>query len=339
MRTAHDAAIALARRYSFGDVADLTASGLVDLDDSRTEHVRRLCVFGQRLLDLDAEDFGVSEPTTDGRRAVSRELLARSRACRMPQTPNEQPRGALASLRPAYRLLLEVIAARWRRREMAALVAAVHIAAEYLPLLAWEPVLGHAGDPALLHDAVAVPGSRFGDTEDRACDHRRNDTSAAARALRVSGEPGPGWRAYLDRQHSHLAHALAVCAAECRNPCPVSTGLDEAVRSTLELRCDLALTLAGSALVRLRHAAPVGHGFGVPSPEEVTEAWDRTRASLINRGLTALDTTEDTSFPLPGLSTVFSAVAGVDLTPDTLVADTSEALVAHLSATGERLVG
>lgn len=79
MRTAHDAAIALARRYSFGDVADLTASGLVDLDDSRTEHVRRLCVFGQRLLDLDAEDFGVSEPTTDGRRAVSRELLARHR--------------------------------------------------------------------------------------------------------------------------------------------------------------------------------------------------------------------------------------------------------------------
>ena len=54
----------------------------------------------------------------------------------MPQSAKERTRGALLTLRPAYSLLLEVIEARWLRREMAALVAAVHIAAEYLPLLA-----------------------------------------------------------------------------------------------------------------------------------------------------------------------------------------------------------
>src|SRR5262249_10475771 len=156
------------------------------------------------VLDLDAEDFGVAEGP-----GVPRGLLARARASRIPQTPREQPRGALKTLRPAYALLLEVIQVRWERREMAALVAALHIAGEYLPLLAGERVLGHAGDAALLPAAVAGPHSRFGVTDEdgdgqRRCEHTRPERSAARRALRVAGEPAPGWRAYLDRQHSQV---------------------------------------------------------------------------------------------------------------------------------------
>ena len=330
----------MARRYSFGDVAALVAAGLVRPREDRAARLGPLCVFGQRLLDLDAEDFGETEHDDDGRPAVPRGLIVRSRACRMPQTPREQPRGALATLRPAFRLLLEVIEARWRRRDMAALVAVVHIAAEYLPLLAWEPVLGHAGDPALLDDAVGGPGSRFGDQDDRACAHRRNDASAANRALRVAAEPPSGWQAYLDRQHSNMAHALAVCASDCRAPCSVITRLDAAVRTDLERRCDYALALQSSSLVRLRHAAPVGHGFGVPSPEEVLEAWDRTRESLTARGITGLDDQdgpEGSAFPLPGLTRVFSTVAAIDLTPDTLLADTAEVIVDCLDDEGARL--
>lgn len=328
MRTARDAAVTLARRYSFGDVAALVAAGAVPLDDDAAVRVARLCVFGQRLLDLDAEDFGVEEPLADGSAAVPDALLARARACRMPQEPHETPRGALDSLRPAYRLLLEVIAARWERREMAALVAVVHIAAEYLPLLAWEMVLGHAGDPVRLPGSVNGAGSRFGDPHAAHCAHRRNDTSAANRALRVAREPGPGWRAYLDRQHSHVAHALGVCAADCRDRCTVMTRLPADTATALAVRCELALATSDSALVRLRHAAPVGHGFGVPSPDEVRQAWLRTIESLSHHGLDLAGA----AFPAPGLALLYSEIAGTELAPDTLVADTSAAVVALLDA-------
>ena len=156
METAREVLVALARRYAFGDVAELATAG--PLPPAATPAVAALCAFGQRLLDLDAEDFGMPEAAGE----VPPALLRRARASRMPQTPRERPRGALETLRPAYALLLEVIEVRWRRREMAALVAAVHIAGEYLPVLAWEPVLGHAADPARLATAVGGPGSRFG---------------------------------------------------------------------------------------------------------------------------------------------------------------------------------
>ena len=199
METAHEVLTTLARRYAYGDLAALCEAGAAGLPPDVAAEVRLLCSFGQRLLDLDAEDFGVRErtgdPVVDAHR-VPEDLLARARASRMPQSAKERTRGALRTLRPAYALLLEVIEARWTRREMAGLVAAVHIASEYLPLLAWEPVLGHAGDPALLPAAVAGPDSRFGvppgSGRPRDCDLTRPHQSAAERALRVAREPGPG---------------------------------------------------------------------------------------------------------------------------------------------------
>ncbi|MBE1530285.1 hypothetical protein [Actinomadura algeriensis] len=254
----------------------------------------------------------------------------------MPQAPRERPRGALASLRPAYALLLEVIAVRWHRREMAALVAAVHIAGEYLAMLAWEPVLGHAGDPALLAAAVGGEGSRWGVPVDpdapRECDHTRPERSACERALRVATMPPPGWRAYLDRQHSQVASALGDCAARCRTPCTVMTRLDDAVRADLAERCALATDFADGALVKLRHAAPVGHGFGVPSPEEVQSAWERARKSLCRRplGAAAMGTADSDDHPLPGLPGLFSAIAAAPIVPDTLLHDVTTRITATL---------
>ncbi|WP_131739503.1 hypothetical protein [Actinomadura roseirufa] len=322
METAGDVLTALARRHAYGDLEALITEGTLAAD-GRSSAVAALCAFGQRILDLDAEDFGMPEAAGE----VPRDLLDRARASRMPQAPRERPRGALASLRPAYALLLEVIAIRWRRRDMAALVAAVHIAGEYLPMLAWEPVLGHAGDPALIGAAVNGAGSRFGVPVEpgapRACDHTRPERSACERTLRVAKEPPPGWRAYLDRQHSQVASALGDCAARCRTPCTVMTRLDGGVRAALTERCKLAAEFTESALVRLRHAAPVGHGFGVPSPEEVQAAWARARKSLMHQplGLAALDGTEDDPYPLPGLPALFTAIAAVRIVPDTLLHD------------------
>ncbi|MFG2003527.1 hypothetical protein ACGFNU_30640 [Spirillospora sp. NPDC048911] len=329
METARDVLRALAGRYAFGDIEALTPRAV---PKERVAPLAALCAFGQRVLDLDAEDFGMPEDVGE----VPKDLLDRARASRMPQTSKEQPRGALASLRPAYALLLEVIEIRWRRREMAALVAAVHIASEYLPMLAWEPVLGHAGDPALIGASVTGEGSRFGVPVEpgsaRMCDHTRPERSACERTLRVSNEPGPGWRAYLDRQHSQVSQALGDCAARCRTPCTVMSRIDEPVRAALTQRCKLAAEFTDSALVRLRHAAPVGHGFGVPSPEEVETAWARSRASLRHQplGKAALDGARDGSYPLPGLPALFSAIAGTTIVPDGLLREVTKRLTASL---------
>lgn len=314
METTRDLLVALARRYAFADLGALAAD----------QEVADVCEFGQRLLSLDAEDFAVEA------KAVPGDLKRRARACHMPQTPREMPRGALESLRPAYALLLEVIAIRWFRRELSPMIAAVHIASEYLPLLAFEPQLGHAGDPARWPEGLSTTGSRFGVIGDRDCDHTKSEQSATNRTLRVAGEPPEGWRAYFDRQHSQLAGALAVCVATCRNPCTAMDWIPDEPRADLSVRARTALAFAETPLVRLRHAAPVGHGFGVPSPEEVLEAWERSRAALDKNPAGAAALTDD-GFPLPGLAALFSAVASAPIVPSTLLADVSEHVAGLLS--------
>ncbi|MBG0832794.1 hypothetical protein HS041_34405 [Planomonospora sp. ID67723] len=309
MDSVQDLLVMLARRHAFADLEALT-------DDPE---VASVCEFGQRLLSLDAEDFAVEA------REVPPALRRRARACTMPQTPREQPRGALESLRPAYGLLLEVIEIRWNRRELSPMVAALHIASEYLPLLAFEPALGHAGDPVRWPAGLTAPGSRFGVIGDRECDHTKAEQSAANRTLRVAGEPAAGWRAYFDRQHSQVAGALATCVADCRNPCAAMDWVEPGRGDDLALRARVALAFADTPLVRLRHAAPVGHGFGVPSPEEVLDAWQRSRLVLGKTEVGEAAAEED-GFPLPGLPALFSAVAAAPVAPSTLLAD----IAAHL---------
>ncbi|HEY3006950.1 MAG TPA: hypothetical protein VGJ63_02655 [Micromonosporaceae bacterium] len=341
METAHDVLIALTGRYAFSEVAALVGAGAdgLALTTRAAAEIQHLCAFGKRLLDLDAEDFGLLDATIDantdttladgiGGDVVPADLRLRALACRMPQAPDEPHRGALGTLRPAYRLLLEVIDAHWRRRETAALVATVHIASEYAPLLVWERILGHAGDPALLPVAVGGEGSAWGDFDYRDCPHTKAEKSAAKRVLRVAQDQPVGWRSYLDRQHSTAAHALAVCAAECGHPCTVMTRLSKQDTGTVTGGCRLALAFIDSPIVRLRHSAPVGHGFGVPSPDEVGHAWDRTRRGLARAGADL----PDDGFALPGLPSLFGALAGVPMPPDTLVADTAAALRAALTA-------
>jgi hypothetical protein len=305
-----DLFIALARRYAFADLGALAPDA----------EIAEVCEFGHRLLSLDAEDFAAEA------RVVPPDLRRRARACHMPQTPREQPRGALESLRPAYGLLLEVIAVRWHRRELSPMIAAVHIASEYLPLLAFEPHLGHAGDPARWPEGLSATGSRFGVIGDRECDHTKSEQSATNRTLRVSTEPSEGWRAYFDRQHSQVAGALGVCVATCRNPCTAMDWIAPGPRADLQSRARTALAFADTPLVRLRHAAPVGHGFGVPSPEEVLDAWERSRAAL-DKNAVGTSAQKDDGFPLPGLPSLFSAIADAPIEPATLLNGVSRHVV------------
>ncbi|PZG19604.1 hypothetical protein [Nonomuraea aridisoli] len=313
MDSTRDLLVALAGRYAFSDLGALTSDS----------EVAEVCEFGHRLLSLDAEDFAAEA------RGVPAGLRRRARACHMPQTPREQPRGALESLRPAYGLLLEVIAVRWHRRELSPMIAAVHIAGEYLPLVAFEAHLGHAGDPARWPEGLSAPGSRFGVIGDRECDHTKSEQSATNRTLRVAAEPAEGWRAYFDRQHSQVAGALGVCVAACRNPCTAMDWIEPEVRADLQARARTALAFAETPLVRLRHAAPVGHGFGVPSPEEVLDAWERSRA-VLDKNSVGTAALKDDGFPLPGLPSLFSAIAAADIQPATLLRDVSEHITALL---------
>ncbi|GHJ46221.1 hypothetical protein Cs7R123_35630 [Catellatospora sp. TT07R-123] len=338
METAHEVLVALARRYAFAEVAALVSAGAA-LTVHDVASVQQLCAFGQRLLDLDAEDFGESNAAADANTEhavadtvdgdqVPEPLRERALACRMPQAPREQHRGALGSMRPAYRLLLEVIGARFDRGETNAVVAGVHIASEYAALLAWERVLKHAADPVRMPASVGGDGSAWGDFDDRECPHTKPEKSAARRALTVAHENTAGWRAYLDRQHSNTAHALSVCAVGCHRRCTVYSRLDAHQAEVVTYGCRLAEMLNGSAVVRLRHSAPVGHGFGVPSRRELLEAWGRTRASLAK---IAPAIGEEDGFALPGFATLVSELAGERMRPDTLLADTATALAAALS--------
>ncbi len=342
METALDALVTLAERYSFADVAALVGRGAGGerLTTRDVAQLQQLCAFGQRLIDLDAEDFGEIDAAEgsnveygfagrvhgDG---VPEKLLSRALECRMPQSPREKHRGALGSLRPAYRLLLEVIQARFARRETMLVVATVHIASEYAPLLAWERVLGHAGDPARVGPAVEGEGSVWGDFDDRDCPHTKPEKSAAKRVLTVSQENGIGWRTYLDRQHSNVSHAFAVCAAQCRRPCSVYTRLSTKHAAVVSYGSKLAIALNESAIVRLRHSAPVGHGFGVPSPTELLEAWSRTRESL-SRIEPAID--HEDGFALPGFAALVTALAGEPMAAGTLLADTAASIIELLRA-------
>ncbi|WP_205717881.1 hypothetical protein [Actinomadura soli] len=236
---------------------------------------------------------------------------------------------------------MEIIEISWHRRDMKALVATVHIASENLPLLAWEPVLGHAGDPAVIGASVTGVGSRFGvpvvPGSARRCDHTRPERSACERMLRVTNEPGQGWRAYLNRQHSQVAQALGDCAARCRTPCSVMSRIDEPVRTRLTERCKLAADFTNSALVRLRHAAPVGQGFGVPSPMEVQTAWNRSRNALrkLPLGYQAMQGSEDDPYPLGGLAALFSAIADAPIVPETMLHDVSTRVTDLMTSSGE----
>ena len=336
MRTVREVLVALSRRYSFRELAYLVGAFDAGLPTRDAAMVQQLCAYGQRLLDLDTEDLedpnaartGTTDTSLIDRAPdvrVPAFLVDRGRLTRARQSPDERPRAALVSTHPAARLILEVIAARCDRRETNELVSAVHLASEYIPLLAWQPYIGHGADPAEMRidPAFCGPDSRWGKLDDDKCPHTRPQKSAACRALRVSEEPPSGWKAYLQRQHSLVSHALEVCATTCKAPCAVMTSRPAQDQERVSVACQAAKALGGSAIVRLRHSAPVGHGFGGPSPAQVVEAWRRSRYGIAKHGGICAAVLTDDGYQLPGLPSLVSAIAGTTLTPDTLIADTA----------------
>lgn len=296
---------------------------------------RRLASAARRVLDLDAEDFG--EIATGFTQPWSRRLAESS----FPLEPRDPTRGALGSLVGLYELMLEVMEIRAVRREPLQIVVTGHLIAEYLCQLAWESVLGHGGDPLRLESQLG--GSRWG-TDDKACPHPSAVRATAKRALGACKGDTAGYTAYLDRFHSRQGEALAMCAMNhetvaagerpeagttCPNPCSFATQgtLDE--RRDLDARVRLARLYVDSPLVALRHHAPVGHFFGVPSVAEISTAWVQTWEKLtlpwVDGSNPLLKSGKALPMPaeeaLPGMSALVSAVAGRPIGAGRLVRD------------------
>lgn len=308
--------------------------------EGRAGEAQELAEAARRVLDLDAEDFG----TISAQFADRTWAQALADAC-FPLHPGAAKRGALRSLVPLYELMLEVLELRAARREPLQIVVTAHLIGEYLPLLAWESTLGHAGDPLLIATGL---GERWGSGE-RLCPHNAAQRSTAKRSRNACAGDVPGYTAYLDRFHSRLGATLAVCAMNhatigagerpdvgttCPAPCgwAIAGSLDE--RRDLDARVRLALLYQDSALVALRHHAPVGHFFGVPSAAEIRDAWTSTWARLVSpwpdgsNPLPGVSRPADASEALPGMAAVVSAVAGRPMRPGRLIRSIGDDLAA-----------
>lgn len=301
-------------------------------EDEKLVEAQRLATAAKRVLDLDAEDF--STISSGFQRPWARRL---AEAC-FPLAPKDQQRGALGSLVPLYELMLEVMQLRAARHEPLQIVVTAHLIAEYLGHLAWEPLLGHAGDPLLM--AQSVDG-RWG-SDSKECPHNSAQRATAKRALKACDGDVPGYTAYLDRFHSRLGDALSVCAMNhltigagerpdvgetCPSPCGFVSRIDEQPRRDLDARIRLARIYEDSPIVSLRHHAPVGHFFGVPSVAEISDAWLRTFDKLTqpwNDGENPLllgdgPKASSADEALPGLSALVSTVAGQDIRPGRVI--------------------
>jgi hypothetical protein len=66
----------------------------------------------------------------------------------------------------------------------------------------------------------------------------------------------------------------------------------------------------------------------------VAHAWEHSRQAIAKHGSMAQAVLTEDHFPLPGLPSLLAAIAGAPLVPDTLLADTLDAMVMRLDPDG-----
>jgi hypothetical protein len=302
--------------HDFREVGALARGS--DLAGRDRSGISRLAHLGHLLLTLDLEDVG---RTASGRLDLDAALLAVS----LPRVPSAEPVGLLASLLPTGALLLDVIQVRYEQREVSQLLAAVHLLNEVLPLLAWEDVLGHAGDPTQLLRQVSSAGSLWGRP---ACPSTGPARRAAGRLERAVRSP-IAWAEFLERSWSLMGGQLSDCAA-CRASCSMAARAGDH-RAALQRRLSISRVFSRGPLLGARHGSAVGHAFAVPDVDEVLQAWCATRGQLV--GLVP-DVMQDDGRALPGLRAMVEAIAGRALPPHSVLHQVTAALDSKLSGLG-----
>ncbi len=336
-RTALTAALA---RFDFEE-ADviLESSGYRE-----SSHCRQLCAVGMEVRQLDAEEFGKRAKTCV---PLPRRLRAILHAAAWPTTLADQGSGALVDLRPTYRLLLELVQINIAQRNWTDVLALIHLMSEYLPLLAWQPLLGHAGIPrdiSALFNTSTTQSPR--PSPERGCALGKPG-SDLANQLQTPPTTDAALQDYLRTKYSRVSGLLLICggapdalitgrARACRNQCSVVTGpnadLAEPEREALARRVTMARRFADSPIVALRHTSPVGHFFSVPGKPEIDEAWNRTRGKLLKTlgDMSASDQEKDRISPelVNGLQGLVGYCSGSDepLTPSDILIELRDAI-------------
>jgi hypothetical protein len=253
---------------------------------------RELCRVGMEVLQLDAEEFGSRAKNCTALPAhVADQLAACSWPMKAYQLANSGHPNALDDIRPTFSLLLELLAFNYDRRNWNDVLALLHLMAQYMSLLAWQPVLGDAGRPDLLSVRFADPdtGARRGTD----CELSAHEVSLVNTLPRTYDDES--LREYLVEKHSRMADVLLKCggspkgnppgsAGGCKTQCCVVAGpsgpLDGTDREVLAVRVSVARYFTSSKLVQLRHTSPVGHFFSVPGKREIDEAWMKSSAMM-----------------------------------------------------------
>lgn len=276
---------------------------------------RDMCLAGKRVLQMDAEDFAEDVKTLKLPPTVATTLSE----CSWPWPAGSNVPNAMTDLSPTYALILELVNFKYAREEWTDVLALTHLFAEYLPFLAWQSTLGHAGDPARL----VAPMSRV-----HAQLHRQSSIhdKLGANAKRVKNfRSVDDFNAYLKKTHSYIGDLLRACGdglhggslaepAQWSNPCSEALvqGLDLSTdeRSALTARCRLIKRFNESEVLTMRHSSPVGHFFAVPSSKLINQRWrlfaDNASGFLEN---TDSDSAISSRFP-QGLTDLANAVRG-----------------------------
>lgn len=292
-----DAVDALLRLHHYAALPAMLADRVVPAD------ITPLINTGRALMELDLYGF-----ETDG---LPNDIAQDVHTLRWPTSPNGEPRGPMLDIAPLFRHMLAVMEVSVTRGDTTGTLSAIHLAAEYLPWLAWQHVGGHAGDPARMV-RLADPSAAWHDTR---CPLDRQDRQAFTAAL-LATRDAAHWDAYVRDSHSRVASALTVCGGVpvpqssdssprvCRAPCGVVDGMELGWPMTLVRR------FQASALLDLRHDSPVGHFFAVPDEKDVSRAWERTLAGLREHHTEAPGGDNPLVHAEHGLPSLFAVVAG-----------------------------
>lgn len=297
---------------------DLSAAELYDGHDAGSDFLGRLCrthwltEISERVTKVDGEGF----VDVDDWRDVPSEVRNLLRAASLPERHDSVEQGILKSLLPMFRLLLELIDVAYERDDMEAVLKYVHLIADYAPLYAWEPVLGHAGNPVDL-SARIVKASPKWDEQGRNCPKGRAMKTGSRFVLRAT-KGDEAWRAYLGQGVVPLAQVLLSCGVSepqmegrlCRNPCgmaPKGAGVQDLAHRLLSVN-----HFRRSPLVELRNPSPIGHGFRVPDKAEVDDAWELTfrRLARVQHFAAGAPAGQDRWGGLGGLSTMVTYWGG-----------------------------
>ena len=300
-----------------------------------------LSLVGQRLVRLDLEDVRLHDHP-ELWRELPQGLRSAAGAVSFPGR-HTRSRGALSSFVPLYRAMFEAARIRWDNGQTLHFLSIVHLLAEFAGHLAWETALGHAADPVQMVELVDRRDSRWGDPDDQECAHHRSQRRVAEKVR--DGLPmrsDEQWQRFLREEFSRLGEMLTVCATrdgrrvagssvrDCRADCAVWAAVPVPLREHQRRRARLALLLSRSSIVQLRHSAPIGHFFGVPSIDEIELEW----ADVVRQARRLADLDVGSGDLVDQLRVYCSAIAGTPLRSATTIGRIADQLRDEWTTTG-----